>query len=264
MVAASSVSADGPIRVLMATKGWQAGQPGELAAGGSVPERAAISITGPGELILDCREKGWLSYSCSAPCHVPACGEESAGFTRKRVDKGSTPPQSTVDKFLALLTRESHPPAMLGVRGSENNPNDGVVLAQNGELHLAPALTRVLEGEYCFGLKALDANSASAPSELHLKWDKSDEPEGLVKAPNTTPGVYALEKRKLDSSGACSADREAVPAWILVAPEGNYQNLQTQWKSNRAWFEELSESNPAVVTTMRHAAIAELAESLKK
>lgn len=256
------------VGVLMASKGWQAGkQP--VTQGQELPATAILTTAESGELVLNCPRNGLLSYSCNKyPCHVPVCATQLPDVTVHRIDKGaesgSLPEPSWMHSFLALLTREPRPPVTLGVRGG-GNPNDAVILERGGEVHLAPALTRVLEGEYCFGLTALSAAGPPSESVFRLAWNKSDEPEGIVKLANVQPGVYVLEKKTLESAGTCSTDSKAVPAWILIAPESDFQDLATRWKSNRAWFDQLSSSgtNPAVVTTMHHAAIADLSNSLK-
>jgi hypothetical protein len=257
-----------PVNILMASKGWQMGkQP--VTQGQKLPTTAVLTTEESGELVLSCPQNGWLAYSCNRyPCRVSACATQLPDVAVHRIDKGaesgSTPDSSWVHSFVSLLTRESRPPVTLGVRGG-GNPNDAVVLERGEEVHLAPALLRVLEGEYCFGLTSLSANRGHSETVFRLAWNKSDEPEGIVKLQNVQAGVYALEKKTLESSGTCSADPKAVPAWILIAPESDFQDLATRWKSNRAWFDQLSSSgaNPAVVTAMHHAAIADLSSSLK-
>ncbi len=214
---------------------------------------------GDGELMLDCPNKGWILYSGTGKFNVTPCGDNPPGT---RIDKGGPPAES--HDFLAMLTRESHPPSSLISRGAEGDPNDAVVLLRDGDIHLAPALIRVLEGDYCFAIKSLDSATDRPPTEFHLKWEKSDEPEGLVKLPGVSPGVYALEKKNVDSSGTCSTDPKAIPAWILIAPEDQFPSLQAQWKGDRPWFRELTDDNPAVLVTMQHATIAQLSKSLHR
>ncbi len=266
---ANSDSASQPVNVIMASKGWQVGKL-SIAAGQQLPATATLTTSEPGELVLNCPQNGVLSYSCNKyPCHVSACAAQGSDVTVRRIDKGaesgSLPSPSLIQSFLGLLSRESQPPVTLGVRGSGGDPRDAVVLQDGGAVHLAPALIRVLEGEYCFGLTSLNSTGDRSVIVFRLVWNKSDEPEGIVKLPNVQPGPYALEKQALDASGTCSADPKAVPAWILVAPESDFENLKTRWKSNQAWLDQLSNSgvNPAAVMAMRHMAITDLSESLK-
>ncbi len=223
-------------------------------------------LTGPesSELVLKC-PTGVLSYKCTGgACKVPACASSAPNVTISRLDKGPLPASSESFSLLSVFKRAPANTVSTVVRG-ETNPNDAIVILKGDEVHLAPALNRILEGNYCFSLQSLETSDASS-ALLKLNWNKDDEPEGMVKAPGLKPGVHLLERKILTDSGSCAVDSKSVPAWILLAPETQFRELTDQWKAKRPWFDELtaSGSSPAVVATMRHATIAELSQSLSR
>jgi hypothetical protein len=258
-----------PIGVLFASKDWMMGSTA-VKAGRYLPPTATLTTKGPAaELLLGCQKRGWLSYTCHRyPCSVPVCSLELVDAEVKRVDKaaGSDAPieAGLGDKLMSWLSRPSPPPPITaGVRAG-GNPNDAVVLAEAGNIHLAPALTRVLEGDYCFGLMPLGDPERHAPLTFRMKWDREEEPEGLVTLKGLTPGAYALEKEIADPAGACKPDADAVAAWIVVAPRDRFNGLTDQWKGNRAWLDGLSKSgvSAGAIATARHAIIAQLSDSI--
>jgi hypothetical protein len=256
------------VGVLFASNGWKMGST-DVKSGQYMPPTATLTTTGPAELMLGCEKRGWLSYACLRyPCRVPVCSLELADAQVRRVDKaaGSDAPAEAGlgERLMSWLTRPSPPPPITaGVRGG-GNPNDAVVLAEGDKVHFAPALTRVLEGDYCFGLIPIGDPIKRAPLTFRMKWNREEEPEGLVTLKGILPGAYALEKEIADPSGSCQADADAFAAWIVIAPPEQFQALTDQWKGNRAWLDNLSKSgvSAGVIATARHAMIAQLSESI--
>jgi hypothetical protein len=252
-----------PVGVLLAAKSWKMGLTA-IQTGDYLPPTATLTASGPGDLLLSCRNKGLLSYTCLRyPCNVPVCSTNVEDAKVKRMDKQmGSEAQAAPDfgeKLMGWLTRGSPPPITAGVREG-GNPSDAVILADGDKLHLAPALTRVLEGDYCFSLSALGANGKPAPVRFRMNWNREEEPEGLVARKGIPAGAYTLEKEVGDASGSCTADPDAVAAWILIAPPNDFNRLTKQWKENRPWLDDLSKSgvSPAVIATTRHAILAGL------
>jgi hypothetical protein len=257
-----------PIGVLFASDGWMMGS-SPVKAGQYLAPTATLKTTDPGDLMLGCPKRGWLSYTCHRfPCSIPVCSLELTDAEVKRVDKaaGSDAPieAGLGERLMSWLTRAAPPPPITaGVRAG-GNPNDAVVLADAEKVHLAPALTRVLEGEYCFGLIPLGDPERRASLTFRMKWNREEEPEGLVTLKGIAPGAYALEKEIAGPSGACEPDADAVAAWIVIAPRDRFFALTDQWKGNRAWLDNLSQSgvSAVVIATARHAIIAQLSDSI--
>jgi hypothetical protein len=247
--------------VIMASPHWEVDGK-ELHPGSALSPSEHVNHTTAdfGHLVLDCGKLGWIHYAHEGFYNLTPCDPREVG---QRVDKGRETGQTAqnASSFLDYLSRSQGHFIFFGSRGSGGDPNDGVVLLKNGELHLGPVLLRVLEGEYCLGLKSL--NALDLPErDLHLKWDRSDEPEGLVKALEVTTGVYRLEKKILDE-GVCSSDPTSSPAWVLITSESDFNSLRSRWNDNRSWFQDLSDRDPAVLLTIKHAAIAQLSEPKK-
>jgi hypothetical protein len=258
------------VGVLFASNGWKMGSTG-VKAGQYLAPTATLTAIDSAELMLDCQKRGWLSYTCRRyPCSVPVCSLELADAEVKRVDKaaGSDAPVEAGlgEKLMSWLTRPAPPPPITaGVRAG-GNPNDAVVLWEGDKVHFAPALTRVLEGDYCFDLIPLGDTEKRAELTFRMNWNREDEPEGLVTLKGVTPGAYAMEKEIADPAGSCKADPEAVAAWVVIAPRDKFDALTDQWKGNRAWLDRLSKSgvSAGVIATARHAILAQLSGSIAR
>jgi hypothetical protein len=231
-----------------------------------LPPTATLTTSDRGDLMLSCRKRGTLSYTCPKACSVPVCSMEVPDVKVVRVDpflgsEAKVEAGGFGDTLMGWMKRGVPAPITAGVRAG-GNPADAVVLAEGEKIHLAPALTRVLEGEYCFTLTPLDPAGNRTPLTFRMSWNRETEPEGLV-ALKVPPGAYALEKQTRDSSGKCNADPDAVAAWIVIAARPAFTALTDRWKQDRSWLNDLSKSgvSPAVVVTARHAMIAELSES---
>lgn len=142
--------------------------------------------------------------------------------------------------------------------------SDAVVQTTETELHLGSALNRVLEGTYCFRLKPIPPGNASGSRQGTLDWDRSTDPEGAVHLAGIQPGLYTIEKSGSEAAGACDFEADPTPAWILVASPASYQGLKSQWVdfTTQARKAEQEGASPTVLLTLRHAALAHLADSL--
>lgn len=264
LVALASVSfaAEG-IRVVRADEGWSLGAR-QLKPGDPLAATAELKGTPATPLILDCGKSGWLSYSCSREqCRVPVCSTQVEGVAVQRVDvhaAGAETSSSLGDMLAALLKRDRRAPQTLGVR-SGGNPNDAIVLASGNAVHWGPALTRVLEGRYCFRLASLPAGGAART--FTLEWDRATDREGIAPMPNLPPGVYSLEKGKSDCR---FDDPDSAAAWVLVAPDADFGRVDAQWKAYAASIRQLEQSgtSPAVLSTVRHAVLSALGDSIEK
>ncbi len=203
-----------------------------------------------GDLLLDCGNKGWLTQSCaSESCAKHACNEDESVKVSRLLHLASA----------FFLRSEPEEPATLGVRGG-GNPSDAVVLQDSRGLHWGPALTRVLEGRYCFRLKPLPVKSSGAPQQFTIDWDRSVESEGLAPLPNLAPGLYSLGKGTPGASGACTVDSDGTAAWVVVAGEPAFEKLNQQWKAEQTELDRMQRSGASlpVVVALRHAALAAL------
>jgi hypothetical protein len=248
------------IRVVRADDGWFLGAR-KLKPGDALGATAELKGTQATPLILACGKTAWLSYVCSNNgCRVPACSKEVEGVKVQRVDVHAADPeaQSEPSNLLSsFLRHERKTPQTLGVRAG-GNPNDAVVLATAAAVHWGPALLRVLEGRYCFRVAPLPDGAART---FTLDWDRSSDNRGLSPGFILPPGVYSLEKANSDCR---FDDPDRTPAWVVVAPEAEFSHVDAEWKAYALSIRKLEQdgASPAVVSTVRHAVLATLADSL--
>ena len=248
------------VRVIRAGKGWK--------VDAYVSPLSDVEGTGRSDLVLDCGKSGWLSYSCSkTPCRIPVCSTQVGEATVKRVDPGASggpASEASLSEMLrSLVRREPRIVETLGVR-SGGYPNDAVVPQTGDTVNWSAALRRVLEGSYCFRLTPLPASSGGART-FALEWDQSADSAGAAQLPGLKPGTYTLEKGTPGANGSCVVnDPDAVPAWVAVVPQSNTTSWN-QWKQYSEWLVGLENAgvSSATITTMRHAAIASIADSLE-
>ncbi len=250
------------VTVVLPVKGWSfEGRP--IAEKDTLRRSADLIESGSeaSDLVLDCGKDGWLSYYCEKPCHVAAC----AAGNGKRVDPVTRGGSSIVGLFASLVKREPTPLAVLGVRAG-GNLTDAVVRQTGTEVHLAPALNRVLEGRYCFRFTPLPPGNPDATRTVTMDWDRSAESEGIVSIPNFRPGLYVLEKSTPGDSGNCVFDIDAVKAWALVTSDADFSGIEPQWKDYTAQLREIERSgaSPGILLTVRHAILAHLADSIEE
>jgi hypothetical protein len=129
---------------------------------------------------------------------------------------------------------------------------------------LGPALNRVLEGKYCFHFTPLPPGDPKASKQALLDWDRSTDTSGIVQLPGVQPGLYTVEKSASEAAGNCQFEPESTPAWVLVANTSDFPGLTTQWKSLLGKLRDLEDegASPTVLLTLRHAALAHLADSV--
>jgi hypothetical protein len=249
-------------QVVWAGRGWYQVSNGKsllLARNGTLNDGDTLNGgKESGDLILKCPRDVVLVYSCtSEKCNAQACKPEK--FSGLRVTQ-----ISFLLKLPSLLEREPEATAaVLAVRGT-NGPGDAVVLQTPQGVHWGPALTRVLEGRYCFRLAHLP-NGSGGPREFTLDWDRSVEKEGIAAVPNLAPGLYRFEKGAPAANGACGVDAGSAPAWVLVTPQARFAAIDKQWEEDSAKIDDLEQDgvSTAALTALRHAALATLADSVE-
>jgi hypothetical protein len=253
------------IKVILGGKGWSlAGK--ELKPGQTVPESAEIT-GGPGEssdLLLDCGPSvGSLAYSCKmAQCQVTACRTNPGNVNVQRVD--AVPRESSGSFFLALFRRDPAPVALLASRAA-GDISDSVVAQTGDQVHLAPALNRVLEGKYCFRFTPLPETNRSTIQTATMNWDRTSDAEGLLSAPKLRPGLYSVEKSNSDAEGECKFDPDTARAWILITPDSEFPHVSEVWTGFKEKLRAMEDAgaSPDVVRTTRHAILAHLADSVE-
>jgi hypothetical protein len=258
--------------VVTAGKSWSAeGKP--LARGRTLSPDAQVNQAGSERtaLVLDCGKSGWLSYTCDKlPCTVQACRPTPDGVKAIRVDfatgaEAAHEAPASHGWFASLFTREPTALAVLGVRG-ETHVTESVLELNGSQVYLGPALNRVLEGTYCFRFTPLPSPNTSAARQAALNWDRSVDNKGAVNVAGIQPGLYATEKSDNDAAGACQFASEAVPTWVLLANSSDFPNLAAQWKTVRTQLSAMENEgvSPTVLLTVRHAALAHLADSISR
>ncbi len=174
-------------------KHWRLGL-ADVNPKGTLPRGADVSGPAGGDLILKCTPTRYYSYSCPKDCTVPVCREHVEGVGVYPIDLH----QHTEGKtgfleglFAALFVRAPVLPVVAASRAG-GNPNDAVVLQRGAEIHLGPALRRVVEDTYCFQLKRLPCPVNFEPSRL--RGTVSKDAEGIAQLPNLKPGAYELSQ----------------------------------------------------------------------
>ena len=220
------------------------------------------------ELVLGCDTAGWLSYTCkNRPCVITACQLKIPEGTVQRVDPqptdGPASPASQENWFSSLFKREPATLAVLGVREG-GHVSDAIVRQAGAEVHLAPALMRVLEGKYCFRFTPLPPGNPSLTRTATINWDRSTDAEGVVSLPGLPAGLYTLDKSDSEAGGSCTFQPDPTPPWILVTPDPAFTAVTTQWKDYLTQMREIERqgASPTVLLTVRHATLAHLADSL--
>ena len=226
------------------------------------------SVEGSSDLLLECQNKEWIAYTCKKlPCRVYACGQVistdhvAATKVSPIIRNEGAPTAGSGGLFASLFKRQPAALAVLGVRDG-GRPNDAAVRKRGNELHLGPALNRVLEGRYCFRFTPLSPEMTS-PQTAALDWDRSNDKEGILQAPNLKTGLYTLEMSPPEAMGACTFQEEKTPAWLLISSDADFARIEPAWKDYSSQIREYESSgvSPTVLVTVRHAVLARLAES---
>lgn len=261
----SMLSASEPIKVVNGGRGWftktkaDPKQRAHLVARNDVvgQDDTIEGNQAAGPLVLDYQgSTGWYSYECAVACTF------QAGTFRDTSTVKVTHLLQVSQWTSSLFKREPKELVALGVRAG-GNPSDAVLMQAAQGIHWGPALTRVLEGRYCFRLKALPVSNSSAHI-ANLNWDRDSDPEGIAPASGLAPGLYSLEKGTGDA--ACMVEPDGVPAWVLVVPEAQFESANAQWKTESSQIGRLERSglSAAVATTLRHTVLAGLADAASK
>jgi hypothetical protein len=234
---------------------------GPLASGQNVALKSEIKGSKASDLVLSCGDEGWYAYSCrNDSCNVSACQKpDNADVERRRVDpEGWAKPKPGLRNMLAsFLSRESGN-VTLGVRGG-GNLNDAVLQQSGAKVAWGPALTRLLEGDYCFRAKTL-SKGGGEPLVFTMKWDRTGD--GAVEVPGLRAGLYTLERGTSNASGGCQIDDpDAAKAWVLIASEADFSRLHGLWDSYAPGLNDLAESTSTEISaTIAHSILASLAD----
>jgi hypothetical protein len=256
------------IRVVNAEKGWVAGSK-PVGRGDRLPANAELTTLDSGDLTLDCGAPGWISYSCrSGRCRVQACSLNAPGLDIHRVDVRAVGfLQVPVDLLTALFTREPRTTVMAVTR-STGNPSDAVLLQSAQGIHFGPSLARMVEGHYCLHLSQLPRNPSQPARVFVLDWDRTADAEGVIRGSTLPAGTYLLEKGTLPANSknsGCVTDSEALPSWVVIAPESRFARASQDWNSKQNAFAELERSgaSAALLDTLRHALLASISDSVE-
>ncbi|HEV2199414.1 MAG TPA: hypothetical protein VGR73_06315 [Bryobacteraceae bacterium] len=264
-LAALALLAQDNATVVNAGRGWRYANK-ILARGQTIPVRStqvelqlAAGATA-GELLLEC-PRGLVRYACTEDCGVPTCAKQSDTLRSTKVfelpDFARYGWSEAVMR--ALFTREPREMAALGVRGG-GNPSDAVLLMDAKGVHWGAALARVLEGRYCLRLTPLPSGPARA---VTIDWDRATDAEGIAPAAGIVAGIYSLDKGMPGATGACSVESDARAAWVVIAPEAQFNRMNPGWKQQSAEIAQLERSaaGPDIAATLRHAVLASLADA---
>jgi hypothetical protein len=261
------------VRIIVGST-WSIVNGKKVQSGETIPALAKLTASAASDLVLDCGKDGWLAYSCNGACTITACGKTAQDVTVRRVDPyGWAGPKPTPSRVLEssmvpqglLASFFSHQPKnaqVLGVRAA-GNLSDAVVRQAGDKVLWAPALARVLEGNYCFQIGALPAGS-SKPRVFALEWNR--EGDGGAQLGNLAAGLYTIERGTPGEKGSCQIDDpDAAKAWVLVVGGNDFERIQKEWESYAAGLRQLAEdTGPEVASTVSHAVLAALADSAGK
>jgi hypothetical protein len=229
----------------------------DLARTALLAEGAELTTNAGEPLLLECPGV-LIEYSCrQSPCKLLACDKTGSGIVARTIEVRRLLLDLSFD-LSHLFTREARAPIIAAARAG-GNPGDSVLLLDDRGVHWGPALTRVLEGRYCFRMAPLPANQRK-PTTFALNWDRAVDPEAAVALSGVGPGLYSFEKGR---DGTCDADPDAVPAWVLISPAADFQRLNALWRNQAPKFAELeaAELELSTVRTLRRAVLSTLADS---
>jgi len=255
-------------RVVSSGRGWYLERSSRLLLRGNTIDYRERMKSGQdsGDLILDCNRRGWLMYHCAShSCNnVHACAERNEGGARvTRLPLL----ENLMNMFGPLRMREPVEPAVAAVR-DPSGPTDAVVLQTPEGVHWAPALSHVLDGRYCFRLAHLPILEAS-PRIFTFDWDRSIDKEGIADIPNLGAGLYEFQVGRpgvgrAGVDGACRIEPDSAPAWLLITPQSRFDRIKKEWDVDASKINDLERSGVSAINTLRHAALAWLAESIEK
>ena len=243
------------------------GPPVALRANDTVADRAMLIAGRGGDLLLACAEKSWR-YSCQRErCEAVACSpSEDAGmsvrpwsFAATRSVQADEP--NLIETLWARLIKRTPRGVAVAAARSLGDPVDTVVLQDSGGVHWAPALAGVLEGPLCLRLERLPASGSSA-AVATLQWDRRPA-SAIARDPRLSRGLYSASRGTPSGDGSCQVRPDADPAWVLIASDGEFPRLSSEWAAHEASIAELEGAGaaPVIVTTLRRLVLASLEES---
>ncbi len=247
---------------------WKLGA-GDIPEDGVLPLGAQVdgkpSANGTAEVLVRCPNDLYLNYTCTRNCRVPVCDEHLDGIAVHRIDlqQNTRGKVTTLGSLFESLWKRTPVTTVIPLARAGGNPNDAVVLLKSATLNLGPTLRRIVEGKYCFSLKALP--STGSTSTVFLDWDRTVDPAGAVPAGSLRPGTYELAKGTPGDGGLCQLDSDGVPAWVLVTSERNYTSANAAWTAYSASLLELEKTGVSqdILRTLRHAALSGIADSME-
>jgi hypothetical protein len=76
--------------------------------------------------------------------------------------------------------------------------------------------------------------------------------------------LYTLEKSDSAAAGSCAFPLDSTPAWVLTAPDQDFGKLSASWKNYKSEMRTMEQdgASPTVLLTVRHAALAHLADTM--
>ena len=225
------------------------------------PADSKIEGSNASDLVLSCGREGWYAYSCRRDrCTVSACQKSgNPDVEIRQVDPGGWANPKPVPGNMAqsFLSRAQNS-RLLGVRGG-GNISDAVLQQSGASIIWGPALARLLEGDYCFQVKALPEGSGK-PFVFTLNWNRTGD--GAVEVSGLAAGLYTIERGTANGGGACQIeDPDAAKAWVLIVSQPDFSRLRGMWDSYAPGLNDLAETVSAEVSaTVAHSVLASLAD----
>ena len=175
----------------------------------------------------------------------------------RRVDPGGwAKPQPSPGNMAEAFLSRARKSSILGVRGG-GNIRDAVLRQSGASVAWGPALARLLEGDYCFQVRALPEGK---PFVFTFNWNRNGD--GAAPVPGLSPGLYTLERGTPDGNGCQIDDPDAAKAWVLIASQPDFGRLHELWDSYAPGLNDLAESASAEVSaTVAHSVLASLADT---
>ncbi len=248
-------------KVISADDGWTADSK-KLIRGRELPASAIVTFKKPtngkaSALVLDCPGEGIHFYSCpTGSCKPSICGDKADGVLKLSEESAHGP----MKRISALFEEREPKNYVTAAARAGGSPTDALLLSDSRGIHWGPALRRILEGHYCLIVQHLGKQQAA--KTFLINWDSAVDPQGITPASGLAPGGYRLEKGAVEN---CRADPESVPAWVVIAPEGEFKKLNGDWSRTVTSLDKLSEvSTLSTVAAARHAFMASMAEIVEQ
>lgn len=231
-----------------------------LASGQKIASpNSNIEGSNASDLVLNCGADGWYAYSCRKDrCSASACQKTGNSEVEiRRVDPGGwANPKPAPGNMASSFFSRARNSSILGVRGG-GNLSDAVLQQSGASVAWGPALTRLLEGDYCFQVKALPEGK---PFVFTLKWSRTGD--GAVEVSGLPAGLYTLERGMANGSGCLIDDPDAATAWVLIASQPDFGRLRDLWNSYAPGLNDLAVTVSAEVSaTIAHSVLASLADT---